>query len=95
MLQHGIVQRQFPVGDPEIIHWIPPFATRRIQNMDKQAGALHMAQKFMAKTRPLMGALNQAGNIGHYKTRPVLYPDHSQDRGKRGKGVIGNFGLGC
>jgi hypothetical protein len=42
----------------------------------------------------LLRTFNQAGNIGHHKTAPVLHPNHTENRSNRGKRVISNFRTG-
>ena len=52
-----------------------------------------MTQKTIAQTVTLMGAFNQARNIGHDKF-PLVHIDNAQLGFQGGEGVIGNFRLG-
>ncbi len=68
-----------------------------VQQHDEHPRPFDVAQEPMAQPRPLGGAFDQPGNVGHDELGAVAHPaqaDHAQVGLERGERVVGDFGLG-
>ena len=62
--------------------------------MQKQAAAVHMAQKVVPQANAVGRAFDEARDVGSHKAGFRPYAHHTQHRRKSGEMVVGDFGLG-
>ena len=62
--------------------------------MNQHLRPLDVPQKVMSKPDPLGSTFDQARNIGHDKTCPLIQIHHPQMGIQGGKMIIGHFGAG-
>ena len=74
----------------EIFFWISSFTAGNIHNMNNQAAALNMAQKFMAQTNTIACAFNQSRNICHNKGFFLCYFYNAQNWSQGGEVIVCN-----
>ena len=51
---------------------------RSVEQVDQDARALDVAQKFVAQTLAQAGTLDQAGDVGHHERRFAIEIDHAE-----------------
>ena len=61
--------------------------------MDEQAAAVDVAQKVVAQSGAVGGALNDAGDVRHDEGDALLHIHHAQVGEKGGEVIIGDLGL--
>ncbi len=76
LCQFGIELYKLFVDFFKIFNRVAPLTTRNIHHVHKHSATLHMAQKFVSQAHTLGGALNQSGNIRHYK---ALFGTHGNN----------------
>ncbi len=89
--QQGGVLGQFVADDAVVFDGVAGRGAD-VHHVDEQAGSFHVAEEFIAHSGPLVGALDEPGEVGHYEP-PVARQFHDAQTGvSRGEGVGGDFG---
>ena len=91
--QLGGVLLQLGVDGLEVLHRVPALAARDVHHMDEQAAAVDVAQKVVAQSGAVGGALNDAGDVRHDEGDALLHIHHAQVGEKGGEVIIGDLGL--
>ena len=86
------VETQFALKDLEVIPWLAVLAASHVDDEDKQRAPLDVAKELVAKTAVVMGALDEARDIGHHDAvETVRVLDHADIHVQRGEGVRGGL----
>ena len=63
--------------------------------MEQHGAALDMAEEAVPEAGALVGALDQAGNVGEHEFAARRAPDDAELGRERGERIIGDLGLGA
>ena len=85
------VNGQLLIDDAEIFQRIAPFASRRVQHMNQDARALHMAQKFVAEPDAAARPLDESRNVRHDETALIRKLHDAQMRLERREMIRRHF----
>ena len=86
---------QLLVDGVKVGNRVAALAAGDVHHMNQQAAAVNVAQKFVAQARTFACALDNTGDVGHYKACAAVYIDHAEVGVKGGEMVIGNLGIGA
>ena len=86
------IETQFALKDLEVIPWLAVLAASHVDDEDEQRAPLDMAKELVAKAAVVMGALNEARDIGHHDAvETVRVLDHADIHMQRGERVRGGL----